>query len=86
MQHCFICRSSNSTVLSEDRTHDCFATLAFAVRRSNPTRLDLIHTRLDLIHTRLDLIHTGLDLIHTRLDLIHTRLDLIHTRLDLIHN
>ena len=101
IQHCFICRPSESTV-SEDTGIEprTVAPSALAARRfsnhyarSHPqtrldrihTRLDLIHTRLDLIHTRLYLIHTNLDLIHTRLDLIHTRLDLIHTRLDLIH-
>jgi hypothetical protein len=51
IQHCFICRLSESTV-SEDagikpRT---VATLAFLVRRSNHAQLDLIHTQLDLIH------------------------------------
>jgi hypothetical protein len=67
IQHCFICRPSDSTG-SEDagikpRT---VATAALAVRRSNHSarshpqiRLDLIHTRLDLIHSRLDLIHNS---------------------------
>jgi hypothetical protein len=93
IQHCPICRPSDSTVWKdagiEPRT---VATTALAVRRSNhsarshpPTRLDLIHIRRDLIHSRLDLIHSWLDLIHSWLDLIHSWLDLIHSRLDLIH-
>jgi hypothetical protein len=84
IQHCFICRPSDSTV-SEDAGIEprTVATTAFTVRRSNhsarshpqsarshPQWLDLIHSRLYLIHTRLYLIHTRLDLIHSRLDLI----------------
>jgi hypothetical protein len=53
IQHCFICRPSDSTVSEnagiEPRT---VATTSDALT----TRLDLIHNRLDLIHTRLDLI------------------------------
>jgi hypothetical protein len=65
IQHCFICRPSDSTV-SEDAGIEprTVATSALTVRRSSHTWLDLIHTRLDLIHTSLDLIHTRLDLIH----------------------
>ncbi len=66
IQHCFICRHSDSTVPEdvgiEPRT---VATTTLAVRRSNQTtRLDLVHIRLDIIHKRLDLIHTRQDLIH----------------------
>jgi hypothetical protein len=75
IQHCFICRPSDSTV-SEDA--------GIELLRLRHWHSDAPTTRLDLILTRLDHIHTRLDLIHTRLDLIHTRLDLIHTRLDLI--
>ncbi len=66
IQHCFICRPSDSTV-SEDAGIEprTVATEALAVRRSNysarshPTDWGRSHpqTRLDLIHTRLDLIH-----------------------------
>ncbi len=61
IQHCFICRPSDSTV-SEDAgiAPRNVATKALAARRSNysarshpPTRLDFNHTRLDLI-TLLD--------------------------------
>ena len=83
IQHCFICRPSESSV-SEDAWIEprTVATTALAVALT--TRIDLIQTRLDRIHTRLDLIYTRLDLIHTRLDLIHTRIVLIHSRLDFI--
>jgi hypothetical protein len=93
IQHCFICRPSDSTV-SEDAWIEprTVATSALAVRRSNHSarshhkRLDLILNRLDLILNRLDLILNRLDLILNRLDLILNRLDLILNRLDLILN
>jgi hypothetical protein len=59
IQHCFICRPSDSTV-SEDAgiEHRTVATTALAVRRPNHSaRYHPPKTRLDLIHTRLDLIH-----------------------------
>jgi hypothetical protein len=95
IQHCFICRPSDSTV-SEDAGIEprTVATSALAVRRSSHSAtLHLIHTRLTHPHSatshpyssRLYLIHTRLHLIHTRLHLIHTRLHLIHTRLHFIH-
>ncbi len=72
IQHCFICRPSNSTVSEEAGIKPrIVAALTLTAKRSNHW-LDPIHSRLDLIHTRLDRIHTWLDLIHTRLDLIHT--------------
>ncbi len=46
VQHCFIYRPSDSTVL--DRTQDCC---------DYDIGIDTLTTRLDLIHTRLDLIH-----------------------------
>ncbi len=87
IQHCFICRPSDS-IVSKDAGIEPrkVATTALAVRRPNHSARTQPLTRLDLIHTRLDHIHTRLDHIHTRLDHIHTRLDLIHTRLDLIHS
>jgi hypothetical protein len=65
IQHCFICRPSDSTVPTdagiEPRT---VATGALAVRRTKlTTRLDLIRARLDLSRTKLDLFRTRLDLI-----------------------
>ncbi len=50
IQHCFICRHSDSTV-SEDAGIEprTVATTALAS--------DALTTRIDLIHTRLDLIH-----------------------------
>ncbi len=56
IQHCFICRPSDSTV-SEDAGIDP-RTSAPAVRRSNLLDRSHPHTRLDLIYNiRLDLIH-----------------------------
>jgi hypothetical protein len=61
IQHCFICRPSDSTVRTdagiEPRT---VATGALAVRRSNHSARSLIRSRLDLIRTRLDLIRCGI--------------------------
>ncbi len=53
IQHCFICRPSDSTV-SEDAG-------------SNPRLLQLWHWQSDALTARLDLIHTKLDLIHQML-------------------
>jgi hypothetical protein len=53
IQHCFICRPSDSTV-SEDtgiETRTVATTTALAVRRSNHWAIDLIHSRIDFIHT-----------------------------------
>jgi hypothetical protein len=87
VQHCFICRTSDSTASEEAGIEPrMVATLALAARRSITTRLDLIHSRLDLIHRSAISSTTRLDLIHALLDLIHALLDLLHTRLDLIHN
>jgi hypothetical protein len=48
IQHCFICRPSDSTV-SEDAGIETrtVATTALAVRHSNHSAIDIIHTRLD---------------------------------------
>ncbi len=62
IQHCFICRHSDSTVSEKPRT---IATFALAVRRSNPSARSHPHSP-DLIHTRPDLIHTGPDLISSQ--------------------
>jgi hypothetical protein len=79
IQHCFICRPSDSTVTENAgigaRT---VATIRHWLSDALSTRLDLIHSRLDLIHTRLR--HWQSDALTTRLDLIHSWLDLIHTR------
>ncbi len=65
IQHCFICRLSDSTV-SEDAGIEprTVATMALAVKRSIHSARSHLHNWLDLIHNRLDLIHTRLDLIH----------------------
>jgi hypothetical protein len=71
IQHCFICRSSDSTVPTdagiEPRT---VATGALVKSEALTTRLDLIRSRLDRIRIRLDLIRNKLDLFRNRLDLI----------------
>jgi hypothetical protein len=61
IQHCFICRPSDSTV-SEDAWIEprTVATLALSVRRSNHSARSPPRSRFDLIHTRLDLIHLKL--------------------------
>ncbi len=68
IQHCFICRPSDSTV-SEDAGIEprTVATLALTARRSNQSARShplskissTVHTQLDLIHTQLDLIHSA---------------------------
>ncbi len=82
IQHCFICRPSDSTVPTDAGIEP--RTVATGQSDALTTRLDIIRSRLDLIRTRLDLIRSRLDLIRSRLDLIRIRLDLIRTRLDLI--
>jgi hypothetical protein len=91
IQHCFICRPSDSTVSEDARIEPrTVATSELAVRRSNhsarshPQRLDRILNRLDLILNRLDHILNRLDLILNWIDHILNRLDLILNRLDLI--
>ncbi len=78
VQHCCICRLSEST-MSEDAGIEprTVAITAFAVRRSNHTRLHLINTQLDLIHTRLDLIHNSARYHPDPLDLIHSKIKAI---------
>ncbi len=66
IQHCFICRSSDSTV-SE-----------YAGIEARTDKMPFQHWLSDALITRLDLIHKRLDLIHKRLDLIHKWLDLFH--------
>jgi hypothetical protein len=70
IQHCFICRPSDSTVTEDAGIEPrVVANTVLAVRRSNhsarshplsarshPPQLDLIHNQLDLIHNQLDLI------------------------------
>ncbi len=79
IQHCFICRPSDSTVPEdtgiEPRT---VRTSALIVRRSNHSAR--CHPHSARSHPRSAGSHPP-----SRLDLIHARLDLIHTRLDLIH-
>ncbi len=72
IQHCFICRPSDSPVPTD------------AGIEPNPGPLQLVHWQSGALTTRLDLIRTRIDLIRTRLDLIRARLDLIRSRLDLI--
>ncbi len=64
IQHCFICRPSDSTV-SEDAGIEprTVATTALAVRRSNQSARSHPQTQLDLIHIQLDLFHTQQDLM-----------------------
>jgi hypothetical protein len=64
IQHCCICRPSDSTV-PEDAGFEprASAKLALAAIDALTTRLDLILTRLDLILTRLYLILTRPDII-----------------------
>ncbi len=69
IQHCFICHPTDSTVSEDAGIEPRTAILTLAVRRSNYTWLDLIHSRLDPIH------NSAIDLIHPRLDLIHKSLD-----------
>jgi hypothetical protein len=78
IQHCFMCRPSDSTV-SDDAGIEprSVATLGLTARRSYHSARSNTQTRLDLILTRLDLILTRLDLILIRLDLILSRLDFI---------
>ncbi len=60
IEHCFICRSLDSTVSEDGRIEPrTVATLALA--------LDALTTQQDLIQNRLDLIHNRLDFIHNRL-------------------
>ncbi len=80
IQHCFICRPSESTVSEnagiESRT---VATTALAVGRSNHSARSHPQSARSHPHSTIDLILPRLDLILTRLDLILARLDLILT-------
>ncbi len=70
IQHCFICRPSDSTVSEDAVIEPCrtVATLAMANSQS-----DAVTIRLDLIHTRLDLVLIGYrSHLQSATDLIHT--------------
>ena len=73
IQHCFICRPSDSTV-SEDAGIEprTVATSALAVRRSSHSATSHPHSATSHLPFRLHLIHTRLHLIHFRLHLIHS--------------
>jgi hypothetical protein len=70
IQHCFICRPSDSTV-SEDAGIEprTVAISALAVRRSNHYRLDLIHIRFPIIYSPLNITVRSLKYINFKIKL-----------------